>query len=366
MFVFPSMRRALGAALNVGLVLAALGTVALAQDKVTTKDQKIKDVKIVSENFDNLIVSLEGGTSGMRWKDIDSIKYSNADKYYKAVNAFTAGSVSDSIPQLEELNADTKLRPVLKHNVLYYLGMAYLKTGAADKSLAMHQELLKTFPKSRYLLQVGANVANISVARKDAAGAQRTLDAAATAAAAPKESAIQAAFDLLKGRLLEEQEKFTEAESTYDRILSNPKAEGDLQPSAKLGKARCAHRANRAIDAERQFRDLLSADAPNYVLAGAANGLGDLWLAQGTANRDADMIKDALLAYLRGKVMYIPERDSSTEEYERALAGAALANTALSQLEPNADRKKLYQSRAKQLKDELTRDYPQSRYLAAK
>ena len=55
----------------------------------------------------------------------------------------------------------------------------------------------------------------------------------------------------------------------------------------------------------------VGANAPNYVLAGAANGLGDIWLAQGTTNRDADMIKDALLAYLRGKVIYVPERDSS-------------------------------------------------------
>jgi hypothetical protein len=104
-------------------------------------------------------------------------------------------------------------------------------------------------------------------------------------------------------------------------------------------------------------------EAPSDVLAGAWNGLGDLALAEATQKRDQDGLRYALFAYLRGAVLYVPERGGTTEEHERARAGAAKAFRSLGELETDATRKKLYLGRAQQLVEQLKNDYPRSRFI---
>ena len=353
-----SLRRLAGVA-----VMAALAGIASAQqDKVVTKDGKDKTYKILSEDFSGLSVSIEGGTSVVLWKDIESIKYSGAEKYYKAINAFTSGG-ADALAQLEELAADAKLRPVLRHGVLYHMGLAYQKGGEGDKAIATYTDLLKSFPKSRYLLQVGSNLMWIYLGKGDAAGASTALDGAlSSASSGTKDASLLAGIDLLKARLLEARDKTAEAEPIYDRVASGTSSPDNVA-EAKLGRARCSHLAGRTQEAETRFREIILLDAPNTVLAGAWNGLGDMALATGTTNRDAETLRDALFAYLRGVVLYVPGRDAPSEELERALAGSAKAFDAISQREANAEKKKLFSQRAKDRRAELQTKFPNSRYL---
>jgi hypothetical protein len=133
--------------------------------------------------------------------------------------------------------------------------------------------------------------------------------------------------------------------------------------SAKLGVARCADRAGQKVEAERLYRELVTQDAPNIVLNGAWNGIGDIALEAGTSKREQDTLREALFAYLRGVTLYGPGRDGLSDEFERSLAGASRAFKGIGELESNADRKKLFLDRAKQNKEQLARDYPDSRFL---
>ncbi len=334
------------------------------QDKITLKDGKERTVKITSEDYDGLWYSAEGGSVGLRWKEVDSIRYGGAEKYYKALDAVSSGKPADALPLLQELAADTKLRPVLRHNVLYSLGLASERLGMQDQAIATFQELLKSFPKSRYLLDVGGRLLAIHLARGDAAGATSVLESTLAAAkASGMDPGLQAGFGLLRGRILEAQNKFDQATTVFSTTAATSGADPDVILAAKLGVARCAQQSGRAAEAEQRYREIILQDAPNQVLAGAWNGLGDLALQPATAKRDPDGLRDALFAYLRGVVLYVPERGGSSEEHQRALAGAARAFRGLGELESKADLKKVSLERAKQLRDQLAMDYPDSPHL---
>ncbi len=354
------MNRAAGA---FALLFLALGRVHAQQDKVLMKDGKERSVKILSEDYDGLWFSLEGGSSAVPWKEVSSIQYANATKYYEALDAFGAGDLTTALPLLEALAADTKLRPVLRHGALYHLALAYQKTRDHDRALATFQELLKSFPKSRYLLPVGTNVLSIHLARGDVAAAERALDASLSGRSSGTDKTVQAGFDLLRGRILEEQQKLPEAERLFEQVANASEVAPELIASAKLALARCAQRKGRTADAERRFRELVVQVAPNDVLAGAWNGLGDIAFEEGTAKRDPDRLRDALFSYLRGVVLYVPGPEGQSDEHERALAGSAKAFRAIGELESNAERKRLFLDRARQRREELAAQFPDSRHL---
>jgi tetratricopeptide (TPR) repeat protein len=346
-------------------VLGSLGGTASAQqDKIVLKDGKQKVAKILTEDFDGLTYSLEGGSAGLRWEDVDSIRYGSADKYYAAVDLYNAGKLDEALPVMQELAADTKLRPVLRQNVLYFVGSIQERQSKSEEAAATYAQLLKDFPKSRYLLDVGSRLLAIHLARGDATQASRLVDEAVKAAqAAGAAPGMQAGFGLLRGKLLEAQGKFDDASSMYSKTSTEADAAPDVATAAKLGVARCSQGAGRASEAEQRYREIIGLDAPSEVLAGAWNGLGDLSYEPALSKRDPEGLLDGLFAYLRGVVMYAPARGGDTNEYERSLAGASLAFKALGELEKEADKKKTYMDRAKACRDQLARDYPNSIHL---
>jgi hypothetical protein len=102
----------------------------------------------------------------------------------------------------------------------------------------------------------------------------------------------------------------------------------------------------------------------NTVLAGAWNGIADNRVrARHTQARRGTVCGARMLDYLRGAVLYVPGPEAPSEEYERALAGAAKAAKGIGELESNAERKKTYLDRAKRSRDQLAAEYPGSRYL---
>jgi hypothetical protein len=113
-------------ALALGALLS--GPAAAQQDKIVSKDGKERTAKVESEDYDGLKLSVQGGTTSMPWKDVDSIKYGNAAKYQEAIEAAATQAPGQAVQALEALAADDKLRPVLKHGVLYNLGLAWATT----------------------------------------------------------------------------------------------------------------------------------------------------------------------------------------------------------------------------------------------
>jgi tetratricopeptide (TPR) repeat protein len=350
--------------LGAGLaILCALATSGLAQqDKIVTKDGKERTAKVVSEDFDGLKLSVEGGTITTPWREVDSVRFANAAKYNEAIEKFLTGAPSEALPLLEALVADDKLRPVLRHNALYYVAVAQQRAGNDDAAIASLELLLKEFPRSRWIIPAGTNLLSLYVAKGDPGSAGKTLDAALAAARAGGSGQVPG-FDFLRARLLEEQKKYPDAERMFESVAGAAGGDPELALAAKVALGRCAQKAGRANDAQRRYRELVATDAPNDVLAGAWNGLGELALAEGSAKRSGDDLRYALFAFLRGVVLYAPGRGEASDEYERALAGAARAFKAVGELESDAARKRVFLARAQERREQLAAEFPRSRYL---
>jgi hypothetical protein len=84
---------------------------------------------------------------------------------------------------------------------------------------------------------------------------------------------------------------------------------------------------------------------------------------KGAKARDADQITEALYAYLRGVVQYVPAVGEPQDQYERALAGSARCFKHLAELETNKDRKTYYESQFTNQAERLRKLFPNSKYL---
>ena len=168
---------------------------------------------------------------------------------------------------------------------------------------------------------------------------------------------------LLKGRLLEEQvpPKIAEAAAAYGVAEKATGAPLVVVQQARLGQARCLVAQKKAAEAEAIFRKLTGEDASSLVLAGAWNGLADLWMVDAMTKNDqekSDKLNDAATAYMRGVVQYGPGPGESVREYKRSLEGSMRAFKALSDVEKNADRKKAYLQRYLERKEAFEREFP--------
>jgi len=359
----PSVTRALGVALASWMLLAGA---AFAADTVTLKkDGSNQDVQVTSADYDGLYYAIQKAQSKYKWSEVQNVRFTGAAEFYRAQDALMAGKVADAEAALDKLAADTKLRPVVRQEVLYAQGQVARRLGNNDKAVAAWRELLKSFPKSRYLIATGSNLIELQLSAGDVTGAQKTLDdLGAAAKSAGIDAAAQAGFGLLRARIQFEQKKYADAQSSYSSVAAISGADGDVVRAAKLGVASCLQMQNKPADAERGFRALtLDAEAPNAVLAGAWNGLGDLALDAGTQKRDQDKLRDAVFCYLRGVVLYGPAQEESTDEHERALAGSAAAFQKIGELESDAERKKQNLARAKERLTQLQTQFPSSRWL---
>ena len=352
-----------GTVLATGMVLVATaGTLSSQSDRVILKTGKDRTVRIKSENFEGVWYGT--GDTVIRWNEVDSIEYAGGESYQKALEALETGRVADAAGQLETLAADADLRPVLRQHVLFHLAVANSRLGKRDEALARYEDLLEAFPDSRWILPAGSSMLSLYLAKQDVPGAARALEPVLAAAKGGASAGpLQSALDILRGRLLEEQARLDEADRVYEEIARSPDAEPDVVLAAKLGSARCAQKRKQPADAEKRYRELATSDGPNALLAGAWNGLGDLALEQALSKRDPDGLRVALLSYLRGVVLYVPQQGEPSEELERSLAGAARTFQAIGELEGNAERKQLFLDRARAHKSQLAAQYPGSRFL---
>jgi tetratricopeptide (TPR) repeat protein len=357
-------------ALAATLAVVMLAAPALAQeadDTVRMKDGKSQTGKIQSEDYSGVSLQvIKGSALTIQWNKIQSVQYGGAPEFTKAMETLASGNLEDAKGQLEELKKDAKLRAPLRQQVLFHLANTNQRLGKLDDAVAGYNELLKAFPKSRFLRAAGENLVTCFLDKGDADGAGKALDGfLADAKAAGVEAGFQSELGLLKGRVLEAQKKYAEAKAQYEAVAKAAGVAPTVGLESQLGLARCLQASGDTAKADEQFRALVKQDAPNNVLAGAWNGIGDIAEADAYKSKNIDKMLDALFAYLRGVVQYPPARGEPTMEYERALAGASTCFKFVADLESNKDKKKLYNDRAKERADQLRREYPSSPYLAA-
>ncbi len=361
----PSKNRRTSSFAALCFVLTLAASVS-AQDKDTVqfKDGKSDTGRIKSEDFGALTLEAKGGARAIEWSTIvpNGIVYSGSPEFTSAKDSLDGGKFEDALTKFEELKADTKLRPVLRQTVLFYIASIHQRQGNCDAAIADYKALAEAFPKSRYLMDIGEGLVSCHIAKKDAAGyaaATKALDELSAAAlSAGVENGFGSGINVLKGRLLEEQGKVAEAKAAYSVAEKASGVPLAVAQQARLGQARCLVLLKNKAEAETLYRKLVAEDAPNPVLAGAWNGIGDLMKDEAYEKKDAEKMLDAVYAYMRGVVQYAPVPGESANEYKRSLQGSANCFKLLGDLESNAERKKLNQERARERSEQFKKEFP--------
>ena len=356
------------------LPLSALALLALvarvsAQDPtdvVYLRDGVTETGKVLEEPLSGLAFQPESGAKKtLQWADVQSVEYGDApDAFAAGQSALGAGDFEDALKQFSAVLAEQDLRPVVRQQALFQKAGAELRSdadGTEDAARADYQQLLRDFPKGRFVRMACENLMGLYLKKGDAAGAQTVLDDASKGLSGV--AGAEAIVGVLAGNMLLTSGKGDEAAKRFAAVEALAGAEPALVQEARLGRARTLILANKAAEAEPILRELVEKSTIARVLSGAWNGIGDLGAKEGHDKRNTDRCLDAVFAYLRGVVQYKPLPGETTIEYERALAGAAQCFQYLSELESNPDKKKVWRDRQRDLVERLQREFPRSPFL---
>jgi|KBSSwiStaDraftv2_1062776.scaffolds.fasta_scaffold14459_2 tetratricopeptide (TPR) repeat protein len=349
------------------LTLVALAAPIRAQeagkDTVVLADGTTQSGLIQSEDFGGLTLKGAGNkTVVYPWKDVRETTYRGQDEYNAAREAFVAGRYQDAEAAFAKLAAESKQKPLIRQQVLFHQAVLAETLGKPAEAATAWHDLMTEFPQGRYLGVAAESLVVAKLAAKDAAGAAAELAKIETAT---KDFAdFRPSLGVLKGMVLEAQNKTADARAAYDAAAMAAGASVEVKATAALGKARCLMLDKKPEDAEPILRGIVTQDAPVRVLASAWNGLGDITMDAGRKAKDSDKLLDALFAYLRSSVQYLPLPGEPTREYERALAGSARCFAYLAELEQKPERKDQYNTRSRQRIEQLRREYPDSEFLS--
>jgi tetratricopeptide (TPR) repeat protein len=350
--------------LAAALLALSAGSAGGDDDTVVLRDGTQKTGKVQAADAAGVTLLVGKKTDSTPWSAVASVQYGNARDLDAARAAIGEGKRDDGIAALEKLAADKKMRAPLHQEVLFDLARAYQAKGDADKALAGWKDLLKSHANGRYLVSGGYFLTLALIARNDPGGALRAVDEMTADARAANADATQVtALDLLRGRALESQKRYPDAQSAYERVAAAKEMPADYVAMAQLGAARAVQAAGKKDEAVKRYRELLTKKPPPLVSAGAWNGIGDVALEAATPKKEIDGLEEALLAYLHGVVLDTPAPTEPTEELERALAGTVKALTLLADAETNKDRKAALLDRVQRRREEFKKQFPNSPLL---
>jgi hypothetical protein len=353
------------------LLLAAawwLPSTAVAQDTVRLRNGSTVSGAVDAENYDALLFKEKKGKEEkplrINWDDVTQISYAGATEYQQAVNQVTTGNLGAAIPKLQALAQSSALRKELKPLVQFQLASALQRSGKFAEAAAAQVELVKAFPKSRFVLPAARSIVECHIALNTATeGSKAMEEVVSTAEKGGVDTSFLSAFDFYRGRLMEAAGDRVGAKIKYQTAAAARGVPVSSTAMARLAIARCDQTDGQVDAARIAYKEITQLDAGNEVLAGAWNGLADITFAEAAKSRNLEKVTDALYQYLRGVVEYGPAPGEATEEYERALAGAAASFKQMSEIETDETKQKLYAGRAKARLDLLRKEFPNSTHL---
>lgn len=332
-------------------------------DVLYLRDGATETGLVLDETMEGLSFKPETGAKKVvPWPDVQSVEYGDApDEFTSALATLGAENHELALEQFQNALADEAARDVIRQQAQFHVAGLQQRLGAVDQARAGYEQVLLEFPRGRFVRMAGENLIGLQLQAGDAAGARATLDSLAGGLEGVPGGEL--VVGLLEAGLLLADGKLAEARQRYDAVESAAGESAELAQEARLGRARTLALEGKKAEAEPVLRALVAESKNARVQSGAWNALGEMGAADGRARKDADIILDALYAYLRTVVQYKPLPGESTTEYERALAGAGTCFRYLSELESNAEKKRLLRQRHTDRQEQLQREFPNSPFL---
>lgn len=296
-----------------------------AQDAVTLADgRRISNVTILRDNYDGVAIDREGDGEADDVFDPEKVvrvEYGDAPPAYRQAELeLRQGRLEQAVEQLQRALAEEDAKPFwVMQYANYHLGESLRRIGQADETMLeaarrAYREVLVEAPLGR---KVPHSIRGLGLTYLDAGEPRRAESEFAKLAG---EERYGGAWNL-RGKLLLARAKGAQGNYEAGLALCDEAAEAAQQAgleaiAAEAVRARAAVllAAGQLEPAYEAFMQIArTADEGDHeTLAAAYNGIGDALLGQGNA-------REALLAYLRVRVLYF----QATDEVPRALYGAA-------------------------------------------
>jgi len=152
------------------------GSVAIAQDKITTRDGVTQDVKILAVNGPMIQVKIPAGTVSMQLNSIVRVVMAPPAEYTAAVAAFEAKDYAKALSGMSSVVARFKGLPTdWAQRATLMLGDIYVAQNDLPKAEAAYKEAQRIYP-SQGSVQTDVGMARIAVSKKDYAGAKAKLE----------------------------------------------------------------------------------------------------------------------------------------------------------------------------------------------
>jgi len=355
------------AILAAAILAAAPTSVRAAQeepDSIRLANGKTQSAKIQTEDYKGLTIALEKGTSQLNWKDVKSIQYAQAAELTRGTDALASGDFDGAVEAFTAAADVEKQRQPIKQSAIFGIALAKHRKGDLDGAATAYKDVLHEYPKGRFALSAVRGLVSIGLATGKTDAVQKSIDdGIAAAKGAGMEAGSIAEMSIVASRLKEDPQTAARTRESYATAEKSPGVSPDAVQLARIGQARCLAVEQKGKEAEAILKQVVTSDSSPAVLASAWNALGSVAMDEGKTKRDSNRLYEALFAFLRGAVQYVPAGIDPTDEHERAIAGASKCFKFISEIESKADKKKLYAERSREKADQLRRLYPHSAHM---
>jgi len=300
-------------------------------DAVVLKDgRRMTRVSVLSDGYKTVEVDRDGdGEADEHFpaSDIAEISYGDAPgSFLLGAAAFNAHQFAKAITHLERSLKEEKVRRFwLEQQANYMIGESRRNLAEGDRSLlpkarAAFRRVVVETPEGRMAPAAIRGIGLCYLEEGDAEGARREFEKLADGDEYGEEWACRG--KLLLARLKGRQGKHKEAMALCKEVLDRCRAakRTDLYTEARFARAELLVESGKYEEAHEAFRDIAkdAREKDFKTQARTYNGIGDALLG-------AKRTREALLAYLRVRVLYFQNR----KELPRALFGAARCFTLL-------------------------------------
>jgi len=346
-------------------VVCAVPAFAQADDKITKKDGSTVAGQIMEWDYRNAKVQLPGAgkaTTNVKTDDIESVEYGGLTKEWKDADTdYKSGKDDAAVGKFKALAENKKLRAALRQEAFWNAANASFRLGKDEDGVAMLKTLISEaeFPSSRYLgaaqdnivrglTRMGKSADSIAFADAEISRTGRLADSAA----------FVDRLKLMRCRALLAQGKAKDAKVDAGSLAQGT---GAMSGEAKVLMASIAFAEKDNAAAETQATAALKLSLSNAARAECYNVIGKCLLEKGKATNKSDLIRDALLKFLRSALQFPPAPGEDTGAHEEALFNAAESFFFIAELGKGDDQVRSF-SRARDLYRRVLAEYPQSRF----
>ncbi len=349
--------------LMIAMALVTLSSRVFAQnDTITLKDNSTKQGTVQEWDYRGVKVAVGGsGTTTIKADDVLGVEFAAAPKDFKeGKDDLAGGKFDEAVAKFQALIDNAKARAAIRQESHWYKAQALKGSGKNDESVAAMKAMIADgqFPSSHYLEQIHDLVPTMLAQAGKGAEAITFIEGEESRInKLPESGGLLEGLKLGRARAYLASNDLAKAKSEATALAATT---GARASEAKVMLGTIALAEKNPTEAEKLFRDALKVVTRSRERAACYNGLGAVLQQRGKETSKPDLLREALLNYLRTALMFAPAPGEPTGEHENGLYNAANCFQLLGDVSSDKDVQKRNYGRAVEMYRRFVAEYPQS------